>query len=54
MNVCACMNVHHMHVVPLEAKRGHGTTPGAEVTDDCELPCVCWELNLSPLYSPVM
>ena len=24
-------------------------SPGTGVTDSCELPCGCWELNLCPL-----
>ena len=24
-------------------------SPGTEVTDSCELPCGCWELNSGPL-----
>jgi len=24
-------------------------SPGTGVTDSCELPCECWELNPSPL-----
>jgi hypothetical protein len=23
--------------------------PGTGISDSCELPCACWELNLSPL-----
>ena len=26
-----------------------GGSPGTGVTDSCELPCWCWELNLGPL-----
>ena len=25
------------------------TSPGTGVTDGCEPPCMCWELNLGPL-----
>jgi hypothetical protein len=24
-------------------------SPGARLTDDCELPCGCWELNQGPV-----
>jgi hypothetical protein len=30
-------------------------SPGTGVTGSCELPCVCWELNLGPLeHQPVL
>jgi hypothetical protein len=32
----ACMSVHHMFYIGF---------PGTEITDSCELPCGCWELN---------
>jgi hypothetical protein len=35
-------------------KRGR-RTPWNGVTDDCELPCGCWEANLGPLQEqPVL
>lgn len=29
-------------------------SPGTEITDDCELPCVCWEPNPGPLEEQPM
>ena len=29
-------------------------SPGTEVTDSCELPCGCWELNLGPLQGQLV
>lgn len=48
-----CMSVHYVCIVPLETIGGPGS-PGAAVpegcvTDDCEVPCGCWELNPVPL-----
>ena len=44
----ACVSVHHVCAVPVEARRGCHI-PGTGVTDSCELLCGCWELNLGPL-----
>ena len=38
------VSVHHMQSVPEDVR-----SPGAGVTQDCELPCEGWELNLGPL-----
>lgn len=35
-------------LVPLGVQRGH-RFPGTRVTDGCEPPCGCWELNPDPL-----
>ena len=43
----ACMSVHHMCAVQ-KVTRGHWSL-GTEVTDSCEVPCGCWELNLGLL-----
>jgi hypothetical protein len=29
-------------------------SPGNGVTDSCELPCGCWEMNLSPMDEQLM
>ena len=42
----ACMYVHH--VCTLEVKEDIGC-PETGVTDSCEAPCGCWDLNLDPL-----
>jgi hypothetical protein len=42
--ICMCPDVC-LHVHLFEGAR----SPGTEVTDSCELPCGCWELNLGPL-----
>lgn len=42
------MYEHHMHTVPEAVRRG-ARSPGARVTDDCELLWGCQESNLSPL-----
>jgi hypothetical protein len=49
MNVLsACVSVYHVFIVLVETRRGIAS-PGTGVTDSCELPCECWELNLGPL-----
>jgi hypothetical protein len=40
--------LHHVCAASMEARGGMGF-PGTEVTDSCELPCGCWEMNLCPL-----
>lgn len=37
-----------MHVRVLRPEEDVGF-PGTGIVDSCELPCGCWELNLSPL-----
>lgn len=46
----ACMNIYALFVcsVPLEIREGV-RSPENGVTDNCELPCVCWESNQDPL-----
>lgn len=43
-----CMLVHRVPAVPSDARRGC-QTPETKVTDNCELPCACWEPNLGHL-----
>lgn len=45
MNVCVCVRVHDTCHCDPEKSEEH---PDAleTVTDGCELPCGCWELNL--------
>jgi hypothetical protein len=43
-----CMSVHYLYAVTVEASTGI-RSPGAEVTDSCELPRGCWEPNLGSL-----
>ena len=42
------MYVHHIGAVSKKSKDDFGSL-GVEVTDDCELPCGCGELNPGPL-----
>lgn len=42
------MPVHHVHTVPVAAKRGCHT-PGTEAMDCCELSYGCLGLNPGPL-----
>jgi hypothetical protein len=42
------MSMHHLHGVPKRIREGNKSF-GTGVTDSCEPPCVCWELNLGPL-----
>jgi hypothetical protein len=44
----ACVHAYHMGTVPTEAREGIWSF-GTGVTDGCEPPCECWELNLSLL-----
>ncbi|KAL6069243.1 hypothetical protein STEG23_019702, partial [Scotinomys teguina] len=60
VNDVRCTRVLHHHLlghfqkqiisnpVPVVGEDSIGP-PGAGVTDSCELPCGCWELNLDPL-----
>lgn len=49
MNVLpSCMPAHQLCAVSSEA-RGGVKSLETEVTDGCELPCRCWELNSGPL-----
>lgn len=41
-----CMLVHHVHAVPMKARRGH-QLPAIRVTDGYELPYGLWESNLA-------
>jgi hypothetical protein len=43
---CICVYALHMCLVPTEARREHQILSRTGVTDGCELPCGCWELNL--------
>jgi hypothetical protein len=45
----ACLTMHHVHAVPMEVRRGSKIPPRTGVFKGCELPCGCWESNLSPL-----
>jgi hypothetical protein len=47
--VLACVYRQHVCAVPKEARRGHQIPSETGVTDACELPGGCWELNLGPL-----
>lgn len=38
----------HVSVMPTEVRRASDPL-GTGVTDDCELPCGCWESNLGSL-----
>jgi hypothetical protein len=45
----ACMSVYHVHAwCPQWLEEGIGS-PGTRITDDFELLCGCWELNLGSL-----
>ena len=48
--VCLCVCELFVCLVPVEAIRSLGTG----VTDSCEQPCGCWELNLGPLEEQEM
>ena len=39
----------HAYLVPAEARRRCKIPWKGSYTDDWELPCKCWELNLGPL-----
>lgn len=41
---CLHVSTPQSHLVPVEPEEGV-KSPGTEVSDSCELPCVCWELN---------
>lgn len=40
--------MHHVYAVPVEPEEGT-RTPETGVTDSCEAPCGCRELNSGPL-----
>lgn len=44
----ACMFTHHLHVWYLKRPEVGLGFPETGVTDGCELPCGCWELNPVP------
>lgn len=48
MGVLLASSKHHVHQVPNRAEKGLGP-PGTAVTDCCEVPAECWELNWGPL-----
>jgi hypothetical protein len=50
----ACIYVPHVCSVTAKQKRECVRTPGTDVTDACELPYRCWELNLGSLHKPVL
>ena len=43
----ACMSLHHIRAMPLNARRIR--SPGTGATGAGEIACGCWELNLDPL-----
>jgi hypothetical protein len=42
------MSVYYVYLCSQKTEEGTGS-PGTGVADGCELPCGCWESNLSPL-----
>ena len=44
-----CMSVHHVCAWCLKKPEDDVRTHGTGVTDSCEPPDVCWELNPGPL-----
>lgn len=49
-----CMSVHHVCTVPPEARRGHWIPLNLRYTDNCKLPCECWESNRGPMKKQPM
>lgn len=45
----ACMSVDHMHAWCLQKPLEGIESSGTGITDVCEPPCRCWELNPDPL-----
>lgn len=45
----ATVSVHHVCASCLQRPEGCIGSSETGVTDGCELPCVCWELNLDAL-----
>jgi hypothetical protein len=46
----ACVYVYNLSPwYSLRTEEGGGSSSVPRVTDDCEPPCKCWELNSSPL-----
>lgn len=44
-----CISVHHMHALcPWRSEDGIESS-GTGLTDGCDPPCGCWELNTDPL-----
>ena len=44
------MCVYKPRALLVSVKTREGTKScGTDITDGCELPCGCWELNLAPL-----
>lgn len=53
-HVNGCMSMHHMCIVPLEAKGGI-ELPVTGVIDGCKQPGICWESNQGPVQKqPVL
>ena len=48
LNSQCIFHVYALHITHGSHKNG-GRLFQTGVIDDCELPCVCWELNLEPL-----
>ena len=48
------MSRHHMQAWSTERPEESVRFPGMGVTDSCELPCRCWELNPGPLEEQPM
>lgn len=44
-----CMYVHDSCVRQGDQERAGNGSPGTEITNTCESPMWCWEMNLSPL-----
>ena len=45
----ACLSMYHVCAWCLWWPEEGIGSPGTGVTDSCELPCGCWELNPGPL-----
>lgn len=48
-NFAAFISVDFICAASMEASRERQIPPGNGLTDGCELPCGCWELNSGPL-----
>jgi hypothetical protein len=42
-----------MGILPARTYAWWDRHPEIVITDSCELPCRCWELNLDPLEEPL-
>jgi hypothetical protein len=49
------ISINHVHAWCLQWPEQGVRSPGAGITDHCEPPCRCWELNPGPLQEqPVL